>query len=211
MTTDDANSHDVPDGHLEDGCSPSTPENDSLQRQYVLAHSSRMEAEARAMGGEVIRTEHLVFGARGIPQPIFNQCVLLQPLTSIGHDAFAEELAACRALGSPISIWSLWPTGDLRHLRLTLSGHPPLMARPAGPRAVSATREPDGVRVAEVADDDDLSVFGRVAAAGSGWATPPTSSHRRSTGACSTPVGGLGSRRSTASLSRLPPDAPPTA
>jgi hypothetical protein len=168
MTTNDANSEHDGEGDLEDGCSPSTPENDSLQRQYVLAQSSRMEAEARAMGGEVVRTDHLVFGARGFPHPIFNQCVLLQPVASIDPEVFADELAACRALGSPLSIWSMWPTGDLRHLRLTLSGHPPLMARLPGPRPLSATSEPDGLDVAEVADDEDLRVFGRVAAAGFG-------------------------------------------
>jgi hypothetical protein len=161
MTTD----HHAPG--LEDGCSPTTPDDDSLQRQYVLAHASRVEAEARAMGDEVVRADDLVFGHRGLPHPMFNQCVLLRPVTGISLTALQEQVAACVAFGSPISIWSLWPTGDLSDLGLVLGGHPPLMARPAGPAPASSS-SPDGLRITEVTDDDGVATFARTAAVGFG-------------------------------------------
>jgi hypothetical protein len=152
---------------LEDGCSPTTPEDDSLQRQYVLAHAARVEAEARAMGDPVVRTDDLVFGGRGLSHPMFNQCVLLRPVTSIGRAALEEQVARCLAFGSPISIWSLWPTGDLSRLGLVLGGHPPLMARPAGPPAGS-TEGPSGLRITEALDDQGVATFARTASVGFG-------------------------------------------
>jgi hypothetical protein len=151
---------------LEDGCSPDTPAGDSVQRRFVLAQAARVEAEALAMGGRAVRTDDFVLGDRRLAHPVLNQCFLLRPVGAIGPDALAAAVAECGRDGSPFTLWSAWPTPDLRSLGLVLSGHPPLMYRPAGPPP-AGTVDPPGLEVTEItatSDVGDYVTFARTAA-----------------------------------------------
>ena len=156
---------------LEDGSSPTTPPDDTLQRRFTLALAARIAAEATAMGDEVVRTDDLVFGHRGFAHPILNQCVLLRPATVIGPDRLAEQLERCRAHGSPVSLWSMWPVPDLTGLGWVLGGHPPFMVRPAG--APASAPLPAGLEIHEIGPDDgddEYATFVRVAVEAFGMA-----------------------------------------
>jgi hypothetical protein len=147
---------------LEDGASPTTPPGDTLQRRFTLALAARIEAEATAMADDVVRTDELVFGHRGYPNPILNQCVLLRPPTAIAADRLAELLDRCLAYGSPVSLWSLWPVPDLSPQGWVLAGHPPFMVRPVGPPPPGAA-PPAGLEITEIDRDEDYATFVRVA------------------------------------------------
>jgi hypothetical protein len=148
---------------LEDGYSPTTPPDDTVQRRFTLAVGDRIAAEATAMGGDVVRTDELVFGHRGLPHPVLNQCVLLRPATVVDRDVLIEQLARCLSFGSPVSLWSAWPVPDLGGLGWVLGGHPPFMVRPAGEPSPAPTL-PAGLEIEEVVDDEGYATFVRIAA-----------------------------------------------
>jgi hypothetical protein len=146
---------------LEDGSAPTSPPDDTLQRRFTLALGARIEAEARAMGDDVVRTDELVFGHRGFPNPILNQCVLLRPATAVEPARLDELLDRCVGYGSPVSLWSMWPVPDLSDRGWVRGGHPPFMVRPAGPPPDA--RRPAGLEIAELDRDEDYGTFIRVA------------------------------------------------
>jgi hypothetical protein len=135
---------------LEDGWGPSTPDDDTLLRQYVLAFGDRVEHDALAMGQQVTRNELAVMANTGIPFALANSVALLRPITS---EEWPELIAATRRLNGPMpfTVWSAWPTADLRPHGLALGGHPPFMIRSAGPSGVTYPADLVIDRVADAA------------------------------------------------------------
>ena len=140
---------------MEDGWLPSTPEDDTLLRQYVLAFADRVEHDALAMGQPVLRNELAVMANTAIPFALANSVALVRPLRV---EEWPELVgAATRLYGpKPFTIWSAWPTPDLRPRGLRLGGHPPFMMRPTGP---SSTAGPADLAIHRVTDAAGMQQF----------------------------------------------------
>jgi hypothetical protein len=96
----------------------------------------------------------------GSPEPICNSITLLEPLTVARApdltrrlDEFYGEVA-----GAGMILWSAWPTPDLTPLGYGAIGQPPFMFRSAGAAAIAL---PSTLRIAEIADADELAIFER--------------------------------------------------
>jgi hypothetical protein len=140
---------------LEDGWLPSTRDDDTMLRQYVLAFADRVEHDAVAMGQQVIRSELAVMADTGIPFALANSVALVRPLRA---EEWPELVDAATRLyePKPFTIWSAWPTPDLRPHGLRLGGHPPFMIRPTGP---SSTAGPADLVVQRVTDAAGMQRF----------------------------------------------------
>lgn len=146
--------------HLTTGWEPETPLSDSLVHRFVHAYAASLWHPVAALGGHVRHDRHVVVHDLGRPAAFENGATLLAPL---GPDADAVldgiegELATGRGR---VWLWSAWPTPDLRHRGWELSGHPPVLVRPAGGPVPTPRTE---VEVVEVDDAAGLAAWQDVA------------------------------------------------
>lgn len=117
------------------GWEPDTPPEDTLLRRYLLNLADANAGPVTALGGRVLRRDDVVAADLGRPTGwLFNSAVLLQPLGSSHTEDTLDAIEAFYATGrGQVSLWSAWPTPDLRRRGWTLEGHPPLLVRPPAP------------------------------------------------------------------------------
>lgn len=148
-----------PEEHLTTGWEPDLPAEDTLVRQAVLVHASWPLGLAEAAGRPHRRTPRWAGAWLNDRGALANPVVLLQPL----DDVHARLVEVRRLIPPtvPFLLISPWPTADLTTHGLVLVGHPPLMVR--FPRALSEVPPaPDGLRLSEVADVEELAIAERV-------------------------------------------------
>ena len=145
---------------LATGWEPDAPVDDTIVRQALLNFAAMNEHIVAVMGGRVHRHTHVSMTDAGSRCAFLNAAMLLQPLLP-GDDTALEAIDEFYAdtTGSAVTVWSPWPTPDLRALGWQLEGHPPLMMRPAGG---AAPDPPADIRVEEVAHPRALDDFARV-------------------------------------------------
>jgi GNAT superfamily N-acetyltransferase len=132
---------------LENGWEPDTPPADSLLRQFVFNQAATSVLPVVAMGGRVLRRDHVVAADLGRPAGFANSAVLLQPPTGGGLAGTLGELDRFYRDGSgEVLLWSAWPTPDLRPSGWRLEGHPPLLVRPVGGELPATELEIEPVR-----------------------------------------------------------------
>ena len=142
------------------GWEPDAPVDDTIVRQSLLNFAAMNEHIVAALGGRVRRHTHVSMTDAGSGCAFLNAAMLLQPLLPGDDTALdaIEEFYADTTDGA-VTVWSAWPTPDLRSLGWQLEGHPPLMMRPAG----GAVPEPPAdLHIDEVADAGALDCFAQV-------------------------------------------------
>ncbi|MBA3416494.1 MAG: N-acetyltransferase [Chloroflexia bacterium] len=152
---------------LETGWLPTTSDGDTLLRRYLLNLADSTAAITRSLGGRERRDERFALADAGRPAGFASSGLLLQPVVD---DAVAETLAEVAhfyGFGSDevrgeVTLFSPWPTPDLRPHGWHLVGHPPLHLLPAG---AVAPPPPAGLRIERVADEETLARWERVAVA----------------------------------------------
>jgi hypothetical protein len=143
----------------------------------VLNLATTSEAPVAAMGGRFERRPGLALTDLGRPTALFNSATLLAPPEQgrtgellAGLDAFFGQAGT-----GQVTLWSLWPTPDLRPYGWELDGHPPVMvrlpgggARPHSPELrIERVRDAAALRAWEATLVDGFP-FEEVAAAGPG-------------------------------------------
>lgn len=132
---------------LETGWWPDTPAGDTVLRTALLTFAASTRELARAAGGEVGQDGTVSRALAGSPCAYLNAVVPLAPPESWDALAVPPE-------GVAVTLWSMFPTPDLRTHRWHLVGHPPLMYRP--PTSPPARDDPPGLDVTEVTDPAGL-------------------------------------------------------
>jgi hypothetical protein len=145
------------DQHLTSGWEPDVPAADSVVRQAVLVHASWTVATARALGKASHDGAEWAGGHVGDAGALTNWVVVKQPLLDL--DRVVTEARGLFPSGVPFLVVSAWPTSDLRHLGLSLVGHPPLMFRPWS-EAVEAS--PVGIELRAASTAAELAEAERV-------------------------------------------------
>lgn len=138
---------------LRSGWEADTPVDDTLLRRYLHNAAESHAAPVQALGGRVLRRDDVVAADLGRPAGfVLNAAVALQPLDADLADGVmgAVEAFYDGAGTGTVTLWSAWPTPDLRRRGWRLEGHPPLLARP--PSAPTAVAAPEGFTIVE-ADD----------------------------------------------------------
>ena len=148
------------DPALATGWEPDAPVDDTIVRQSLINFASMNEAIVAAMGGRTRRHTHVSMTDAGSHCAFLNAAMLLQPMLPGDGTALdaIDEFYGNTAEG-PVTVWSAWPTPDLRALGWQLEGHPPLMMRPPGG---AAPDPPPDLRVDEVAGGRTLDGFAQV-------------------------------------------------
>jgi hypothetical protein len=145
---------------LTTGWERATPWSDSLVHRSVHAYAASLWQPVARMGGTVVHDERFVVHDLGRPAAFENGATLLQPLAcATGRDVLDQVESLLASGRGRVWLWSAWPTPDLRDRGWQLSGHPPLLVRPAGDPPSPAPR---AVRVEEVRDDRGLLDWERV-------------------------------------------------
>ena len=142
------------------GWEPDAPVDDTIVRQSILNFASMNEAIVGSMGGRTGRHTHVSMTDAGSRCAFLNAAMLLQPMLP-GDTAVLdaiEEFYGDTTEG-PVTVWSAWPTPDLRAIGWELEGHPPLMMRPPGG---ASPEPPSDLRVDEVAESTRLDGFTQV-------------------------------------------------
>jgi len=114
---------------LTTGWEPELPIDDTLLRSVVFLRADLMARAATAVGGQLGGSDEAAYADTGSPSALENGVVLLQPPTARRLDSV---LRTARRFFPPERAWSLfsvWPTSDLRWRDLRLLGHPPLLVR----------------------------------------------------------------------------------
>lgn len=153
---------------LETGWLPTTPNDDTYLRRFLLNWTTMCAATAAIHGGGVREDAAVHLADAERPTGFTNCATLLQPLAP---ETAADTLAAISeffAFADParagfVLLFSLWPTGDLRPFGWTLMGHPPLHLRPAGATPKPA---PPELRIELVRDRAGLDALEQVAIEG---------------------------------------------
>ena len=142
------------------GWEPDAPVDDTIVRQSLLNFAAMNEHIVSTMGGRVRRHTHVSMTDAGPGCAFLNAAMLLQPLLPGDDTALhaIDEFYGDTTQGS-FTVWSAWPTPDLRALGWQLEGHPPLMMRPAGG---AAPDPPDDLCVDEASDTGALDRFAQV-------------------------------------------------
>ena len=145
---------------LATGWEPDAPVDDTIVRQSLLNFAAMNEHIVAAMGGRVRRHSHVSMTDAGSACAFLNAAMLLQPLLP-GDDSVLDAIDDFYGdtTEGAVTVWSAWPTPDLRSLGWQLEGHPPLMMRPAGGAAPDA---PPDLRVDEAVDAGALDGFAHV-------------------------------------------------
>jgi hypothetical protein len=148
------------DPALATGWEPDAPVDDTIVRQSLLNFAAMNEHIVVAMGGRVRRHSHVSMTDAGSGCAFLNAAMLLQPILPDDNGALdaIDEFYGDTTEGAA-TVWSAWPTPDLRALGWQLEGHPPLMMRPAGG---AAPELPQDLRVDEVVDAPALDGFTQV-------------------------------------------------
>ena len=144
------------DESLPDGWGPTTPSDDTLVRSGVESLADRIRHMAGALGRPLVEADAWVGASLAATGMFSNAMLLTRPPTD--WDGVAAALAGLAPAGSPALLLSPFPTPDLRPAGLVLIGHPPFMARPAGPGPPSSI---DGLEVRRVTSGVDLRAFER--------------------------------------------------
>ena len=151
----------APSHQLENGSRATTPSGDNLLHDFAKAEISAYAQLAGAAGGRVEHVEQ--FGLAmidcGSPCPFGNIAHLAHPLSSSDAAQLVDLMLEFYGAGEGGSflLFSAYPTPDLGALGLDLSGHPPMMVRPAG----TAPSNDTGLRVEVVRDAGQLADFER--------------------------------------------------
>jgi hypothetical protein len=142
------------------GWEPDAPVDDTIVRQSLLNFAAMNEHIVAAVGGRVRRTAHVSMTDAGSGRAFLNAAMILQPLLPGDDAALAaiDEFYGDTTEGA-VTVWSAWPTPDLRALGWQLEGHPPLMVRPSGGAMPDV---PPDLHVDEVADAGALDAFSQV-------------------------------------------------
>lgn len=148
---------------LATGWEPDTPTDDTMLRRYLLHNADLTSAIARAGGGDVVKDDSFVAADLRRPSGYWNAVTLLSPPQDWEATLDSIEGIAGRGRGT-VSLWSAWPTPDLRDRGWRLSGHPPLLLRPPAP-VWSAPRSA-GRTLARVRNEEALREWERVAIEG---------------------------------------------
>jgi hypothetical protein len=148
------------DPALATGWEPDAPVDDTIVRQSLLNFAAMNEHIVAAVGGRVRRHTHVSMTDAGSECGFLNAAMLLQPLLP-GDDAALDAIDEFYGETSEgaATVWSAWPTPDLRSLGWELEGHPPLMMRPSGGAVPDL---PPDLRINEVADAATLDKFAQV-------------------------------------------------
>jgi hypothetical protein len=135
--------------YLTSGWEPDLADDDSICLRWLRHFSAQLAAFAEAAGGWVVRDERYLLADHGRPASFFNGAVLLAPWSDdAAFGAVVDEIEARTAGGAgAFSLWSIWPTPDLRARGWELDGHPPLLVRPPAPAVLDGPL-PDPVRTA---------------------------------------------------------------
>jgi hypothetical protein len=150
---------------LSTGWEPGVAVEDTLLRRYLFHHAALDAAFATSGGGRVLDTDDLSMADLGRPGGYFNATVLLAPPAD--WDATMERVERFISDGrGTTSLWSAWPTPDLRLRGWRLSGHPPLLIRP--PLSMLPVAFPAGseLDVRRVVAATDLAAWERAAIEG---------------------------------------------
>jgi hypothetical protein len=152
------------------GWEPDAPVDDTIVRQSILNFASMNEAIVASMGGRAGRHTHVSMTDAGSRCAFLNAAMLLQPMLPgdrAALDAIDEFYGDTTE--SPVTVWSAWPTPDLRAIGWELEGHPPLMLRPPGgvlpepPSDLCVDEVTDGARPApEATNSTRLDEFAQV-------------------------------------------------
>lgn len=149
-----------PGEDLDDGYRASTPPGDNLVIDFVRAEAEAYRVLVAAAGGRVVddAATGLLLADTGVASPFGNVAMLTRPAADGGGPALADALRSFFGArpGGPYLVFSAWPVPPLGPDGFHPVGHPPLMRRPP---AAAAVPPPDGLRIAEVADDDALADF----------------------------------------------------
>jgi hypothetical protein len=153
---------------LRSGWEPDTPAQDTLLRAYLLNLAESNAAPVAALGGRVLRRDDVVATDLGRPTGLLlNTATLLRPLAGADAGPVLDALDAffARSAAGAVTLFSAWPTPDLRERGWRLEGHPPLLLRPASLPAPSVTTPP-GFRIVAVDRPDRLEDWCQVAVDG---------------------------------------------
>jgi hypothetical protein len=174
--------HLVTDTHevLATGWEQDTAEDDTLLRQFLLHNADLCAVVGDAAGGHTLETPAFTATDLGKPAGFWNAATLLAPPDD--WDDVVGRIERFYAHGAgPALLWSAWPTPDLRDRGWTLSGHPPLLARP--PVSMLPPSNTATPRVHRVTTEPELERWERVAAeaypidsadhVSAGWLAPP--------------------------------------
>lgn len=146
---------------LEDGWLADTPVDDSLLRRFAFNQADVNVAFAEAApAGHAARHDDVVLADTGGPIPYYNQALLLRPLAGIDDDVLdrVEAFFAGGGTDRPVTMLSIWPTGDLSPRGWSLVGYPMVVAR--GPWG-SGGRAGDDSLVRQIGSDE-IDEFERV-------------------------------------------------
>lgn len=148
---------------LRAGWEPDTPVEDTLLRRFLLNLAESNAVPVAALGGRVLRRDDVIATNLGRPTGLLlNTATLLQPLAGKRAERVLDALDTFSGPG--MTLFSAWPTPDLRGRGWQLEGHPPLLLRaPSAPLPATA---PSGLRIVEVDGHDRLEDWCRVAVDG---------------------------------------------
>jgi len=114
---------------LTTGWEPELPIDDTLLRSVVFLRADVMARAAAATGGQLGGSDEAAYADTGSPSALENGVVLLQPPTAKRLDVVLRAARRFFPPERPWSVFSVWPTSDLRWRDLQLLGHPPLLVR----------------------------------------------------------------------------------
>lgn len=148
------------DEYLEDGANSATPDGDNLVLDFARADVAAYRELLAPLGAEATVDDDLgvVTIDAHSPSPFGNVVMVERPIPESRTAELGTRLHEWfdGTEGGQYIVYSPWPLADLSPYGLARVGHPPLMARPAGPSNIEA---PDGVTITEVTDDAALVEF----------------------------------------------------
>lgn len=157
------------DGQLETGYGAETATGDNLALDVMRDYGRSFAAMAEATGKPASIDDDLgvVMADCQAPTHFLNPVSLTRPISEANAELLArraKEFYAQRP-GGQYSVWSIWPTPDLREHGLSAGGHPPFMLRAAGG---DAPRTPDGLDIVRVDSPQTLADYQRALISGFG-------------------------------------------
>jgi GNAT superfamily N-acetyltransferase len=145
---------------LSTGWEQHAPDGDTLLCDTVRNLAAFADHLASTCGGRSLDADGVHLGDLGSVVPFVNRAVLTRPPTAAALAALPGRLddfyGRDRDPGRPGMLASAWPLPDLAPEGFVLMGHPPLMARPAGPTAAPPV---PGLEIREAATAADLEVL----------------------------------------------------
>jgi ribosomal protein S18 acetylase RimI-like enzyme len=156
-------------GYLETGHDERTPAGDNLVLDLMRDHARSFAVMAEATGRRVLADDELgvVMVDNESPVLYLNSVAVLRPMTEADAEVFVKRARAFfgERPGGPFTVWSMWPTPDLKAHGLHLGGHPPLMVRAPGGETPAV---PDGLDIVRVDTPERLHDYEQALAVGFG-------------------------------------------